>query len=155
MSRSELVPCFACMVTVSPGCAMALPGIVAVALPTWSFQPVRMIGSPAMFLRLIQGVASPSEAAVMVTRATGTAGLGLAAAAAPGEADARGEVAAVGLRLASRVGAAVGLAAGAVAPQADRRTSDPTTRPRETTRRVDRYMDEASRNAMSTPFSIR
>ena len=93
--------------------AMAFPGMVAVWSPTWSFQPVKMIGSPDVFFRLIHGVASPRLASVISTRASGTDGLGL------GEAPARGEADTDGTFLGGWVGlTAAGLAAGAVEPQA-------------------------------------
>src|ERR1043165_7539188 len=128
MSRSELRPVLTCIVIVSPGWAMALPGMVAVALPTWSFQPVRMIGSPVVFFRLIHGVASPRLASVISTRATGT-GDGLGLAAPPGEAPARGEAEAAGAFLGGWVGlTTVGLAAGAADPHAATMNTDAAAR---------------------------
>src|SRR6266536_4821947 len=154
MSRSELRPVFTCIVTVSPGWAMALPGIVAVALPTWSFQSVRRIGSEGVFFRLIHGVASPMLASVIWTRAAGApAGLGLATAAASGEAFARGEEAAAAVG--ARVGAAAGAAGGALPPHAMRNISELVTNPSVKTRRVDRCVGRAPCNAVGTPCSNR
>src|SRR5215831_11042408 len=145
MSRSELSPLLTCMVSVSPGCAMALPGIVAVWSPTWSFQPVRMIGSTVVFFRLIQGVASARVASVISTRATGTAGLGLAAA--------RGDADAAGTFRGSWVGlTVVGFGAGVAAPQAVRTNSAVTKVSAVAARKVDGGLESGDpSNASNTP----